>query len=99
VSGAPVRFLPAAQAEVREAHAWYESRLPGLGERFVAEVDRQVERLVAHPGHFPFVLADVRRAVLRTFPYSLLFREANGVTWVLACFHASRDPLQWQGRL
>jgi plasmid stabilization system protein ParE len=94
-----VRFQPAAQAEVREAHAWYEARSPGLGERFIAEMDRQLERLARHPEHCPVVLSDVRRVVLRGFPYSLLFRTVDSTAWVVACFHSSRDPKTWQSRL
>jgi len=41
----------------------------------------------------------VRRALLRRFPYAVLFRIDQNAITVLACFHASRDPQQWQRRI
>jgi len=35
---------------------------------------------------------------LRRFPYSLFFIVEDETLLVIACFHASRDPLQWQKR-
>jgi toxin ParE1/3/4 len=52
----------------------------------------------ANPRQFPLVFNNVRRALLRRFPYSLFFIVEGETLLVIACFHASRDPLQWQKR-
>ncbi len=96
---ATVRFLPAARLEIIEARDWYAGHGAGLAEAFTAEVDRQVARMAATPLQFPTVLVDVRRALLRRFPYGLFFRLVDGEVFVLACFHASRNPMHWQERL
>jgi plasmid stabilization system protein ParE len=94
-----VVFTPAAQAEVIEAQNWYDGEAAGLGARFRGEVDFAVQRLSANPFQFPIVLADVRRARLRKFPYALFFRVLEEAVFVIACFHSRRDPRQWQGRI
>jgi plasmid stabilization system protein ParE len=94
-----VFFTPAAQAGVIEAQEWYEGEAAGLGARFRGEVDVVVQRLGANPFQFPTVLADVRRARLRKFPYGLFFRILDEDVFVIACFHSRRDPRQWQGRI
>ncbi len=94
-----VLFTPAAQAEVIEAQAWYDGEAAGLGARFRGEVDFVVQRLGTNPFQFPVVLADVRRARLRKFPYGLFFRVLDEAIFVIACFHSRRDPRQWQGRV
>jgi toxin ParE1/3/4 len=94
-----VSFMPAARLEFIEAFDWYESRAPGLGAAFRTEAQRQVARIAERPTQFPIMLADVRRARLRRFPYSLFFRVAGDEVFVLACFHASRDPRIWQNRV
>jgi plasmid stabilization system protein ParE len=91
--------MPAARLELIEAQDWYDREVPGLGARFRAEVDRQVERILANPLQFPVMLADVRRARLRRFPYGLFFRPLGATIYVLACFHSSRDPRNWQRRI
>jgi hypothetical protein len=53
-----------------------------------------------NPKHFQVVFKNVRRALLRRFPYSLFFViEEDDTLLVIACFHASRDPAQWQKRV
>ena len=53
-----------------------------------------VERMSANPWQFPVVFKNVHRALLRRFPYSLFFILEDETLLVIACFHASRDPLR-----
>lgn len=68
-----VIFTQAARAELIEAQDWYEAEVSGLGHRFREAVDVAVNRISANPRQFPVVLKNVRRALLRRFPYSLFF--------------------------
>jgi plasmid stabilization system protein ParE len=93
-----VVFGPAARAELIEARDWYDARDEELAARFTAEVAAIVERIATTLQHFPVVYRDVRRARCRRFPYALFFRIVDGAAHVVACFHSSRDPQQWQRR-
>jgi len=95
----PVIFSPAARAEMLDATAWYESRIPVLAERFVAEADAAIARIRDNAVQFPVVLRDVRRARLGRFPYGLFFRVDPEAVHVIACFHASRNPRRWHRRV
>lgn len=95
----PVIFTRAAHTELLDAQDWYENEAPGLGRRFRIAVENVVERISASPRQFPVVHKTVRRALLRHFPYALLFvLEAEDSVTVIACFHGSRDPEHWQKR-
>jgi plasmid stabilization system protein ParE len=95
----PVIFTPRARVELIEAQDWYENEASGLGRRFRVAVDAVVERISASPRQFPAIYKDVRRALLRRFPYALMFViEADLTVTVIACFHGSRDPAHWQKR-
>jgi len=94
-----VLFTPASRAEVIEAEDWYEAQQSRLGLRFREEVDATVIRMKQNPFQFPIVFRDVQRARLQKFPYSLFFRAETDTIIVIACFHASRDPLRWQLRV
>jgi toxin ParE1/3/4 len=93
-----VLFSPAARAEMFDALAWYDARVEGLGDRFIAEVDAALDRIVTNERQFPVVLADIRRARLRRFPYALFFRVVEDTVQVIGCFHGSRDPRRWRRR-
>jgi hypothetical protein len=56
--------------------------------------------MIANPGQFPVVHKSIRRAILRRFPYALMFIvEPDDALTVIACFHGSRDPGHWQKRM
>lgn len=95
-----VIFTPAASAELIEAQDWYEKEVAGLGRQFLDSVTAATERIIANPLLFPVIYKNARRALLRRFPYSIIFViELNGAVTVIACFHASRNPARWRNRL
>jgi plasmid stabilization system protein ParE len=94
-----VIFTRSARAELIDAQDWYEGEATGLGRRFRKEVDALAGRLTQNPRQFPVVFRNARRALMRRFPYSLFFVLEDETVMVIACFHASRDPLQWQTRI
>jgi hypothetical protein len=54
----------------------------------------------ANPWQFPVVYKSIWRALVREFPYALMFILGGDETLtVIACFHGSRDPVRWQGRV
>ncbi len=96
----PVIFTPRARAELIDAQDWYENEVSGLGKRFRAAVGAVIELMSANPRQFPVVHKSIRRALLRRFPYALMFViEADESLTVIACFHGSRDPVLWQKRV
>ena len=94
----PVIIRPTAAAEIDEAYLWYESQRTGLGEEFLAEVNRELKRIGEMPELYAVLKRDTRRAMLSRFPYSLLYRLVGDEVIVVACFHGKRDPRRWQDR-
>ena len=93
-----VNFTKAARAELIAAQDWYEGEATGLGRRFRQAIDALIERMSDNSRQFPTVFKNVRRALLRRFPYALFFVVEDDTVIVIACFHASRDPSHWQKR-
>ena len=95
----PVIFTLRARAELIDAQDWYENEAPGLGRHFRGSIDAVIERMSANPRQFPVIYKSIHRALLRRFPYALMFVfEADETLTVIACFHGSRDPAHWQKR-
>lgn len=95
----PIRLLPEARVEFDEAADWYEQRQVGLGVDFVAKVGDVLARIASNPRMHQMVYGDVRRAVVRRFPFVVLYREEASEVVVIAVFHASRNPAIWQSRV
>jgi plasmid stabilization system protein ParE len=94
----PLTLRAAARAEFDEAFDWYETQQPGLGVTFASRIHEAFDRISAGPALYPVVFGDVRRAVVRRFPYAIFFRVRPQRIVVLAVFHGSRDPRIWQSR-
>jgi len=73
-------FRRQARQEFDAAGDWYERERPGLGQAFLAEVERVLQRIVSNPDTFPEVLVGIRKAVIKRFPYCLYFK-ARGISW------------------
>jgi plasmid stabilization system protein ParE len=93
-----VVIRPEAEADLAEAHRWYEAQRPGLGQRFLLSVEAALFAIQRHPETFPVVHNQIRRVLLRRFPYGVYYVVADLHTAVLAVFHCKRDPQRWQER-
>ena len=67
----PVVWIPEADADLKEAFAWYESIHPDLRMRFALAVEAAVEVIQRSPLAFHIVHSEIRRVGVRRFPYSL----------------------------
>ena len=94
----PIRIRDEAQEELNAAWNWYEQRRDGLGDELLACVEATLAKVARAPEAYPRVDGLVRSAVVRRFPYLVLFREYTEYVVVLAVFHTSRDPSGRVGR-
>ena len=89
---------PAAAADLKRAHEWYEVERGGLGDDFLEEVGQTIVRVAATPEAYAVVSRDTRRGLVRRFPYGIFFRVLNEVVVIVACYHLSRRPASWKRR-
>ena len=94
----PLQFHPAAVFEAGAAFQWYQERSDEAARAFLAELDRAIAQIEEAPGRWPSYLDEIRRFVLRRFPYAVVYREGEEVVRVIAVTHARRRPGYWQGR-
>ena len=93
-----VRLTPEAESDLAAAYAWYEDALRFLGDRFLDAVREAGELLAAQPEGHPLIHRDLRRALLRTFPYGLFYVVEGETVLIIGCFHVRRDPTIWKDR-
>lgn len=94
----PIIFRPIARLELDEAMDWYRQQKEGLHAEFKDAADQMLERIAAAPLRFGPVRGEVRRALLRRFPYAIHFVPEPNAIIVLALFHVKRDPRHLEGR-
>ena len=94
----PARFLSPAEWEMVQAARYYESKVPVLGSEFLSEVQRIVKGIEANPEAAPRVKGEIRRRIVRRFPYAVLYQIDPDEIVILAVMHLRRHPNYWHGR-
>ena len=84
-----------AEAQAFRARDWYESQLAGLGRRFVDELGTSIQNAHEHPHQYQVVHRDIRRVLLRRFPYGVFFVAEPTRVVILAVLHQYEDPMKW----
>ena len=94
-------LTPAAVADLRATRAYYEAAEAGLSGRFLVALDELFARLRAFPRSAPPVVGyeDVRRAVVRGFPFVVFYRNGPDQLVVLRVLHAARSEAVRPGDL
>lgn len=98
------RFIREALDEYEDAIEYYERAQPGLGQRFIEDVERVLALTLEFPDigtvvpDMPLDL-DVRRRVLQRFGVEIDYVVVRDELIVIAIFHCKRRPGYWRDRL
>ncbi len=92
-------FHPNAEKEFNEAIDYYEDIEPGLGYDFAIEVHSAISRAIDFPRAWSILEGDIRRSLVRRFPYGVLYSELNDEIFVVAVMNLHRKPGYWKRRI
>lgn len=90
-----LRLSKRAEAHLRHAADWYETKRAGRGDEFIHDVGAKLEHIRRWPEAYPAINGDVRPARLLRFPYKVLYLSTETSIEVLAVHHERRDPIAW----
>jgi plasmid stabilization system protein ParE len=91
-------FHPEAQEEYQAAFAWYQAHSRRAAIRFEAEVERVIQLIESNSEGFPKYDDLHRYALLRRFPYSIVYQHWVDHIYVIGVVHGSRLPGYWKNR-
>ena len=92
-------LIPAAKRDVAAALAWYEEQSIGLGVEFLRCLEATLSLIQRYPLMYPAIFDDSRRALIRRFPYAVIYEIEPTRVVIYAVFHCSQDPDKWKARL
>ena len=85
-----IRFLSPAEIEMFDAAAYYEARVPKLGNDFISIIEIAVLDLSDDPEKWPIIDKGIRRRILPRFPYSILYKIDSDEIIIVAIMHQKR---------
>ena len=91
-------FHPEAEEEFNAAIDYYEEIERGFGYDFALEVYSTIQLSIEFPKAWSVLEGEVRRALVRRFPYGILYSEEQDRIYVVAVMHLHRRPDYWKHR-
>jgi toxin ParE1/3/4 len=95
----PYRFLVEADTEFFEAIAYYDARSESKGDSFIDAVETAIRQVRTYPEIGPRITRSVRKRVITSFPYNLLYVNDPDEIVVIAVAPQRRRPGYWRRRL
>ncbi len=93
-----VIFTRIATQELEDAVRFYDFESAGLGQRFKEEVRKAAVRIAEYPQAWSIERGEVRKCLLHTYPYKLLYSVEEDHILVIAVAHQHRKPDYWVDR-
>jgi len=81
-----------AENELSDAISWYESQQRGLGLAFLNTIETYLNGIQQNPYLYPSRKIPYREAVVRKFPYIIIYEVVDNEVVVYSIFHTHRNP-------
>ncbi len=90
-----ITFHPDVLKDYEEAYSWYEDKLEGLGEKFIAAVRNKLENIAKRPSVYSTKSnINYREAKVSGFPFIIvykIYKDKNEI-FVSSVHHAKKHP-------
>ena len=90
---------PEAEKELLDAAVYYEQESVGLGFRFIDAVESGFRQIQRSPITWRCIRGDIRRFLVKTFPFGIVYAPLENEIFILAIMHLKREPDYWLGRI
>ena len=93
------RFLEDADIEFQEHISYYDQQSLGLGDKFIADVERVIRSIREFPKSGFQLSKNVRKRALKIFKYNVLYVDTPEQIIIVAVAPHKRRPGYWRKRL
>ena len=84
-----------AKEDISNAFFWYENKQRGLGERFINVLDDCFSAIGKNPWLFAKKYGEMRQAIIKKFPYVVLYEIEDSLIIVYSVFNTNQNPERW----
>lgn len=94
-----LKFIHPSGQELIDAYNFYEEQLIGLGNQFLYEFNKTIKLVIEHPTIWKKVGKRTRRALIKRFPFLILYIFEDNIIHVTCIAHQHRDPEYYVDRI
>jgi plasmid stabilization system protein ParE len=88
-----------AEVDFDKSYEFYFEDSPKVADTFFRQINLDFENIMQNPKSFPIAHKDIRKYVVKKFPFVIYYRIVHAVIQVIAIFHTSRNPEIWNERI
>lgn len=87
-----------AEVDLDKSYEYYKEENQKLADIFFNQIKLSLEKIKQNPHSFPIEYKDVRKFVVKKFPFVIYFQSHESIVKIIAIFHTSRNPEIWNER-
>jgi toxin ParE1/3/4 len=91
-------ILPYAEVDINDSVSFYKEQEEGLDKTFIKIISYSFKEILKNPEAYPLVKFEIRKFVVKEFPYCIFYINKVEAVYILAIFHDKRNPKSWKKR-
>lgn len=88
-----------AEKDFDKSYQYYANENEKVADNFFQQVDKSLNKISESPDTFQKAYKNVRKYVMKKFPFIIYYQTTQLVVRVIAIFHTSRNPEIWKERV
>jgi toxin ParE1/3/4 len=88
-----------AEIDFEKSYEYYFEENPKVAESFFRRINVSFKDIKQNPFTFPIAYKNVRKCVMKKFPFVIYYQIDISIIKVIAIFHTSRNPEIWNERI
>lgn len=81
-----------AENELEEAFFYYNLISKRVGNEFLNQINICIQSILSYPESYPLEFDVYRKAVVKKFPFVIIYTKIDTVIFISAIFHTSKNP-------
>ncbi len=90
---------PQTWYDLIQAMIWYDSKRENLGREFFNDFEITIDRIKVNPNAFREIFPEVRRVLIKRFPYKVFYTVSENTIYIIGVMHAKRSSVFVRDRL
>jgi plasmid stabilization system protein ParE len=83
-----------AEHELEEALSFYDLISTKIGDKFLNQINECIESILLNPETYKLEFDVYRQAVVKRFPFVIIYTKINSIIFISAIFHTSKNPVK-----
>jgi len=81
-----------AENELEDAFYFYNLISSKVADEFLQQTNKCIQAILLNPEAFPIDFETYRKAVVKKFPFVIIYTQIDSIIFISAIFHTSKNP-------